>query len=92
MIEDCPICGKSVEYFEFQCDETFTAPTELRFKGLNVWGVYSAEKEIICQNDDYVHFKFAADNHERLVKMLKFLNTSQLAPNLGEKTDSSLPE
>lgn len=68
----CPSCQKEVEYIEFECDEAFTAPAELRFKALNVWGVYSAPKEIICTSYEFVHFRFLGDGSERLVKMLGF--------------------
>ena len=72
IVEKCPKCRKEVEYIEFECDAPFTAPAELRFKALNVWGVYSAPKEAICQTSEFVHFKFLGNGSERLVKMLGF--------------------
>lgn len=67
----CPLCGKEAEYVEFTCNGPFTAPAELCYAGLEVWGMYSVPKEIICQSADYVHFVFP-DGQERLVKMLPF--------------------
>jgi len=71
-IKECIICGKNIEYFELECDKLFTAPGDLRFKALTIWGAIGVEKEIICQNNEFVHFKFLSDNSERLVKMLGF--------------------
>lgn len=67
----CPECGKVVEYIEFECDEPYTAPAELRFKALDVWGMYDTPKQTICENSEFVHFSFA-NGHERLVKMIGF--------------------
>lgn len=70
--EECPNCKKEVEYIEFECDAAYTAPAELRFEALNVWGAYSAPKETICETPGFVHFKFLGNGSERLVKMLGF--------------------
>lgn len=73
--EKCPSCGKEVDYYELECNKPFTAPFELRFKALTVWGIYDAPKAIVCQKDNFVHFKFLWDEgkgSERLVKMLGF--------------------
>lgn len=74
-LNKCPSCQKEIEYYELECDEPFKAPFELRFKAITVWGIYDAPKAIVCQKDNFVHFKFLWDGgkgSERLVKMLGF--------------------
>ena len=63
----CPICNKEIKnYFESSVKEPFTHYHP--FIGLHIYGAFSSSKEIICQNDDYIHFQFI-DGDERLVKL-----------------------
>jgi hypothetical protein len=66
----CPICSREVDYYELECDNPFTAPPELAYKALGIWGCYDASKEIIWADQRTVHFKLGEE--ERLVKMLGF--------------------
>ena len=63
----CPICKKEIDnYFESSHREPFIHHSP--FHGLIIYGPYSAEKEVICQNEDYLHFVFV-DGEHRLVKL-----------------------
>jgi hypothetical protein len=67
----CPNCKNSFDklYTVHTTDnEPFTATALHAIEGLNVYGV--AEKVIICQQDNFLHFKFTTDDEERLVQML----------------------
>lgn len=67
-MENCPICGKPVQsYYETEATKPFihTIP----FIGLEIWGSLQADKEVVCNNDQFVHFVFLHNNDNRLVKM-----------------------
>lgn len=64
----CPICNQPITtYFETEAKKPFihTIP----FIGLEIWGSMMADKEVVCVNDQYVHFVFHHDGEQRLVKM-----------------------
>lgn len=64
----CPKCGKTIsDVFGIEADKPFTAKSPL--DGLTVWGAYDVPKQIICQGNTWVHFKFLYDDSERLVLM-----------------------
>lgn len=64
----CPICNEPITtYLETEAKKPFihTVP----FIGLEIWGSMLADKEIVCVNDQYVHFVFHHDGEQRLVQM-----------------------
>lgn len=68
----CPICGKEVGvYHEVTFKEPYTH--NIPFDGLHIYGAFSAPKETICHQDNYLHFAFYdAENNltdHRLVKL-----------------------
>lgn len=67
----CPMCKKKVDsYTTCRADEPFTAKEPI--EGLEAWGAYSVEKELLCFDGTYVHFRFVADGESRLVKLEEF--------------------
>lgn len=53
----CPICGKKVgSYHELTFKEPYTH--QIPYDGLVIYGAYSAPKETICYQDNYLHFAF----------------------------------
>lgn len=53
----CPICGKDVEaYHEVTFKEPYTH--NIPFDGLMIYGAYSAPKETICFENNFLHFAF----------------------------------
>lgn len=64
----CPICNEPITtYIETEAKKPFIHGVP--FIGLEIWGSMQAEKEVICVNDQYVHFVFHHDGEQRLVKM-----------------------
>ena len=62
----CPTCGKMIpDTLSMDVEKPFTARSPMA--GLSVWGAYDVPKQVICQGDTWVHFKFLYDNSERLV-------------------------
>ncbi len=62
----CAKCGFECESFaRVKCSRPFTAYNPM--EGLNAWGPWSAEKQIICQVGQYIHF--IVEGEHRLVKM-----------------------
>jgi hypothetical protein len=75
----CPKCGKQFDELKTVHSsslEPFTATSVHVMEGLDAWGIYDAEKAIICHEDNFVHFVFLGDGEERLVQMV--------APNFKE--------
>jgi hypothetical protein len=75
----CPKCGKTFDDMKTVHStslEPFTATAIHVMEGLDAWGIYDAEKAIICHQDNFVHFVFLGDGQERLVHMV--------APNFKE--------
>lgn len=67
----CPMCKEKIDSFATcRADEPFTAKEPM--EGLDDWGAYSAEKELLCFDGKYVHFRFLGDNSTRLVELKKF--------------------
>ena len=65
--KNCPLCGAEVDIcYQSSARAPFTAPTPL--EGLVIWGPYSSEKRIVCQDQEWVHFVFA-DGEARLVRL-----------------------
>lgn len=67
----CPVCKKEVEehYEVFTVSmEPFTGVHALQ--GLMAWGGYGVEKTTLCQDGEFVHFKFDRTGQEHLVKMM----------------------
>ena len=63
----CPICKKKIDsYFKRECEEPFTHYNPMI--GLTIYGPYSADKEVICNEDGYLHFMFGDGDH-RLVEL-----------------------
>jgi len=63
---NCPICNKPVaNYYEspFKAWQHINA-----FDGLMIYGPASADKQTVCENENYLHFIFA-DMQERLVRI-----------------------
>lgn len=53
----CPICGKEVgTYHEVTFKEPYTH--NIPFDGLMIYGAYSAPKETICFENNFLHFAF----------------------------------
>lgn len=68
----CPICGKEVEqYHELQFKDPFIH--NIPFDGIMIYGAYSAPKETICYENNFLHFAFYDANGEltqhRLVQL-----------------------
>lgn len=53
----CPLCGEEVQVYH---EVTFTEPYthNIPYDGLMIYGAYSAPKETICFQDNYLHFAF----------------------------------
>lgn len=72
VVNKCPICGKDVEaYHEVTFKEPFIHNNP--FDGLHIYGAFSAPKETVCHENNFLHFAFydAQDNlvNHRLVKL-----------------------
>ena len=71
-MKNCPICGKEVGIYH---EVTFKEPYihNNPFDGIFIYGAYSAPKETICHENDFLHFAFydAQGNltDHRLVKL-----------------------
>lgn len=77
---ECPICKKQVEsYYESSVREPFSHYHPLI--GLEIYGAFSTEKVILCQNEDYLHFQFVG-GEDRLVKLGCDID------DYGEKTEN----
>jgi hypothetical protein len=71
-MENCPICGKEVcAYHELSFDKPYTHNNP--FDGIMIYGAFSAPKETICFENNFLHFAFydAGDNlvDHRLVQL-----------------------
>ena len=71
-MKNCPICGKEVEvYHEVTFKEPFIHNNP--FDGIHIYGAYSAPKETICYENNFLHFAFydAKDNlvDHRLIQL-----------------------
>ena len=63
----CPICKEKIDVnIESSVDQPFAHYNPMI--GLMIYGPYSSDKEIKCQDDEFIHFKFA-DGESRLVKL-----------------------
>ncbi len=63
----CPLCGAKVAVaYQSDSPEPFTSHSP--YAGLIMWGPYSAEKQVLCQNERFVHFVFG-DGEHRLVRL-----------------------
>lgn len=78
MTHKCPGCGKEFEEIKQVVSnslEPYTAivlaPLDL-MACLEAWGAIWQEKEVICQRENFVHFRFADNGEERLVEMLPY--------------------
>lgn len=69
---ECPICKGKVEVYH---EVTFKEPYihNNPYDGIHIYGAYSAPKETICYQDNFLHFAFYdADNNlvdHRLVQL-----------------------
>jgi hypothetical protein len=56
-MKNCPICGKEVDAYH---EVTFKEPYihNIPFDGLMIYGAYSAPKETICFENNFLHFAF----------------------------------
>ncbi len=64
-MKNCPICGKEVgTYHEVTFKEPFIHNNP--FDGIHIYGAYSAPKETICFENNFLHFAFY-DANENLV-------------------------
>lgn len=71
-MKNCPICGKEVGvYHELTQKEPYIHNNP--FDGIHIYGAYSAPKETICFENNFLHFAFydSEDNltDHRLVKL-----------------------
>jgi hypothetical protein len=90
---NCPICNKEVgAYYESSHKEPF-AHTD-PFIGMAIYGPYSSEKHILCQNDEFVHFVFAGRVEEtsRLVKLgvKNSITEQEMMADMEEDIDDSI--
>lgn len=75
---NCPVCKKDVvEAFQVWSDKPFTAKEAL--PGLAAWGGLDVPRTIICQNKQFVHFRFDRSGEEHLVEMV---------PNLPDRRET----
>ena len=64
-MKNCPVCGKEVgAYHELTFKEPFIHNNP--FDGIHIYGAYSSPKEIICHENNFLHFAFY-DADEKLV-------------------------
>ena len=62
----CPSCSNLIEsVYETDFPGPFLARDGM--EGLTVWAAYSAQKEVICQGEKYLHIHFPGTGEERLV-------------------------
>lgn len=74
-MKNCPICSKEVHSFYISLIKEAFVHTN-PFLGLEIYGPYDLQKNVICQNNDWVHFTFPSGEN-RLVKLgLTFFNDS----------------
>jgi hypothetical protein len=71
-MKNCPICGTEVgAYHELRQKEPYIHNNP--YDGIHIYGAYSAPKETLCFENDYLHFAFYdADENlvdHRLVKL-----------------------
>lgn len=97
-MKNCPICGKEVGVYH---EVTFKEPYihNNPFDGLHIYGAFSAPKEAICFENNFLHFAFydAQGNlvDHRLVQ-LGVENPTTLTPSeeymdlVGENDDEDL--
>ena len=63
----CPICKKKIDsFYKSECEEPFTHFNPMQ--GLTIYGPFSAEKETICNENGFLHFRFT-DGENRLVEL-----------------------
>lgn len=64
-MKNCPVCGKEVGAYH---EVTFKDPYihNNPFDGIHIYGAYSAPKETICYENNFLHFAFY-DADEKLV-------------------------
>ena len=64
-MKNCPVCGKEIgTYHEVTFKEPFIHNNP--FDGIHIYGAYSAPKETICFENNFLHFAFY-DANENLV-------------------------
>lgn len=64
-MKNCPVCGKEVgTYHEVTFKDPFIHNNP--FDGIHIYGAYSAPKETICFENNFLHFAFY-DANENLV-------------------------
>lgn len=71
-MKNCPICGKEVgAYHELPFDKPYTHYNP--FDGIMIYGAFSAPKETLCFENNFLHFAFYdAENNlvdHRLVQL-----------------------
>lgn len=91
MSAKCPVCKKAFDELHTVHNnnlEPFTGVEPM--EGLKAWGAYSADKELICHEGAYVHFRFLDNQEERLVQMLP-LDLEHLTRAHEHHEDNPLP-
>ena len=62
-MKNCPICGKEVgAYHELTFKDPYIHNNP--FDGIHIYGAYSAPKETLCHENNFLHFAFYDANDE----------------------------
>lgn len=63
----CPVCGAKIDcYCESSVEQPFAHYNPM--VGMMIYGPYSSDKDVKCQNEKHIHFQFS-DGENRLVKL-----------------------
>lgn len=72
-MHQCPKCEKRFDkgyIVRTNSPEPFVADHRDLFHAMTVYGTYNIEKEVICHEGEWLHFRFLDTGEERLVKMV----------------------
>lgn len=77
-MKTCPICGHAVEAYH---EVTFKQPFihNNPYDGLTIYGAYSAPKETLCHENNFLHFAFYDSNGNLVDHRLVQLGVEQPA-------------